>query len=345
MQYTVGMNLEQELEKLLSSNLALRLLLRGRYRWVGLAVGLAIGYFVFGIIIAATNQELTTFLKSRVVYVLLVAIIACVTSACWYPRALIEVIAVTPESFKVEPGTVLKIVKDWMKLIRLPITLTFGLLLAIGGVGLSLIQKQLLGMPINLPPWKLAYVSVLLTVCGVMLGGGGIVYLATMFLYRQLFRFQLRLSHYRKLAPLGTFSAGLTILAFIAVALSLLMVFDRIKPASIAVVLLGMLGGVLMFVLAQYSFQSAVIRAKREYLGQLAPLYEKYYEAAIQPSVTPEALQDAQKGLDSLNAIEKNIQSIPVWLIELSDVTKVVWTALIPILSLPLNPLLSKLGL
>jgi hypothetical protein len=98
------------------------------------AVGLAIGYFVFGIIIAAINQELTTFLKSRIVYVLLVAVIACVTSACWYPRALIEVIAVTPESFKVEPVTVLKIVKDWMKLIRLPITLTY--------CGPAFLQKQ-----------------------------------------------------------------------------------------------------------------------------------------------------------------------------------------------------------
>ena len=84
---------------------------------------------------------------------------------------------------------------------------------------------------------------------------------------------------------------------------------------------------------------------KREYLRQLAPLYEKYYQAALQPSADPDVLQDAQKGLDSLNAIEKNIQSIPVWLIELSDATKVVWSSFAPILSLLLNPLLARLGL
>ncbi|HEY3038380.1 MAG TPA: hypothetical protein VGJ66_06560 [Pyrinomonadaceae bacterium] len=339
------MNTEQELEKLLSNNLILRLLLRGRYRWAGLAVAFAIVYFVFGAIIAATNHALIAFVASRFIYVLLIAIIACVTSACWYPRALIEVIAATPQSFKIETEAVLRIVKDWMKLIRLPITLTFGMLLATGGVGLILFRKQVLGLPASYPPWLLAYVGILLAICGVMLGGGVIAYLATMVLYRQLFRFQLRLSHYRRLAPLSTFSARLTILAFIAVALLLLLVFDQIRYSSIVVLLLGLMGGVMMFALAQYSFQSAVLRAKREYLYRLTPLYEKHYEVLLQPSVSPEVLQDTQKGLDSLNAIEKHIQSIPIWLVELSDVTKVVWSSFIPILSLLLNPLLSKLGL
>ena len=339
------MNTEQELEKLLSNNLILRLLFRGRYQWAGLAVAFAIVYFVFGAIIAATNHGLIAFLASRFAYVLLIAIIACVTGACWYPRALIEVIAATPQSFTIETEAVLRIVKDWMKLIRLPITLTFGILLATFGVGLILIRKQVLGLPAGYPPWLLVYVGILIAICGVMLGGAVIAYLATMVLYRQLFRFQLRLSHYRRLSPLGTFSTRLTICAFIAVALVLLLVFDQIRLSSILVLLLGLTGGVMMFAAAQYSFQSAVVRAKREYLDRLTPLYEKYYEVFRQPSVSPEVLQDTQKGLDSLNAIEKHIQSIPIWLVELSDVMKVVWSSFIPILSLLLNPVLSKLGL
>ena len=339
------MSLETELEKILACNLVLRLLLKSKYRWALLAVVLAIGYFVLGAALAMATHMLIAFLQSRFVYVLLVAIVACVTAACWYPTALIEVIAVTPRSFKVEPEVVTHIVKDWMRLIRLPIPFAFGLMLAAGGIGLSLTQRQLLGFPANLPTWLLIYGGILLAICSVMLGGGVIVFLATMVLYRQLFRFDLRLSHYRNLAPLSTFSAGLTILSFVAVALLLLLVFDQLRPASIGVAILGMVGGCMTFVVAQYSYQSAVVRAKRDYLGQLAPMYEQYYQAAIQHASDSEALQAAQNGLESLDAIEKNVRSIPVWLVELSDVTKVAWSSLVPIGSLFINPPLSRLGI
>lgn len=338
------MLLENELELILAQNVILRLLIRKKYRWALLAIALAIGYFIIGVGIAMATHTLTAFLQSRFVYVLLLAIVACVTAACWYPTALVEVIAVVPHSFKVEPEIVTQIVTAWIKLIQLPIPISFGLFLAASGISLSLAQQQLLGLPANLPTLLLIYGRILLAVCSLMLGGGVVVFLATMVLYRQLFRFELRLSHYRNLAPLSTFCAGLTLLAFIAVALLLLLVFDQLRPSSIIVAILGLVGGCMMFVVAQYSYQSAVVRAKRLYLNQLAPLYEQYYRAAIQNTSDTEALQATQKSLEALDAIEKNVQSIPVWLIELSDIVKVAWSSLLPIGSLIINPILSRLG-
>ena len=336
-------SLESELEIILARNLVLRLLLAGGDRWAGLAVVLAIGYFGLGIIMAVATNSLIAFLHSRSVYVLLIGVVVCVTYACWYPPQLVGVLAAVPRAFRIEPQAAWKVVERWTRFIYWPIPLAVGVIGASVVVWLS-VNRDIALMSLQNPPpiWFIVYRNALLAVCWIM-GGAVEVFLATILLLAQLFQFELKLSHYQHLSALSSLSTGLTIGALVAVALFILLVFTQVDIVSLAVASLGIVAGGVMFAVPQFSYQGAVVRAKRVYLNRLGALYEQCYGIIEQDSVDYESLETTKKAIEALQVIKKDIEAVPMWLLDVSDAYRALLSLLAPFGSLLINAVLSRL--
>ena len=177
-----------QVKKTLSKNYFLKLLIEGDYRWVRAGVMVAIIYYIVGVGLSISSSLLVDFLFSRYIYVLLVSIIVCLSVARWYPKALAEILSSTPDAFDVKSNVILQIIENWLPLIQLPITLFGGLALAVFAGYLSLFKSAVLGLPTDIPYWLLIYYTILIVICGIMMGGGIIVYLATMILFNKLFQ-------------------------------------------------------------------------------------------------------------------------------------------------------------
>lgn len=198
--------LQSEVEAILARNFVLRLLLTGGYRWVGLALILTVGYFALGVVAAIATNSLMAFLRCRSVYLLLVGVVFLVTYASWYAQRLVEVLTAIPRAFRIEPQATWKTIERWTRFIHWPIPLALGaiyttvILWSSWQWNITVVNSE------NLPAtWFVVYRNALLAaVC--MCGGSAEVFFATIVLLSQLFRFELKLSHYRHLSTLSTLS-------------------------------------------------------------------------------------------------------------------------------------------
>lgn len=339
---------ESSLVKILNHNFALRLLLAYGYRWVLIATLLVGIYFSLGVLKAVHTHTLDIFLRTPRMTVLLLAVIACVAGACWYPRQLLQVLTAVPRAFEVEPQEVNRLVEKWTSWIKLPITLSCGAALAIIAIVIFL-HPHIVGIvrdprwQVPLLQWLRPYTIGLFTICAIALGGAVEVFLATMYLLHKLFRFDLRLSHYRLLQPLSTFSTGLSSCALVAVALFILLMLGQVNSVVLLVAGIGTVGAILMFAVSQVSYLGAIGRAKSKYLNRIGVLYEQHYEIVNQNHPDTESLKRAKESIEALETVERNIKAIPVLLIDLSDVLRTVIYMLAPLGSILISALLQKL--
>lgn len=342
--------IEISLKNTLSRNTALRLLLSGQYRWTVWAAIFAGMYWILGVIIASMHglQALLDFLLFQKLYVALFAIIMSVTAASWYAQALLEVLVGIHESFKVETQTLLELVRHWLHYISLPTLFMMSAVYVIVGTVILYIQSDLSQSLIpaiitfwnSWTDWMTAYLQIALAICGLILGCAIQAFLATLLLFQKLFGFEFRLFQYRNLSSLSTFSSGLTVASFVAVALLILFMYPDIKLFGS---LIGILGGLLMFVASQFAYQNAVARAKRQYFHHLGIAYEQSYKVIEQNPLDTKALQISKGEIEALRVFEETIRAIPVWLVDVSDITRILLSLLAPVLSLLLNYFFSLL--
>ena len=339
---------EIELKGVLSRNIALRLLLSGQYRWTVLAAIFSGLYWLIGVILAGTHgsQALMNFLQFQKLYVVLLAIILSTTAAVWYSQALLEVLVGIYKSFKIESQNLLELIEHWLRYINLPTLLIMSTLYVMGGTlillhgDLSQWFARILAILNSWTDWTAVYFGILLIICGIILGCAIQAFLATLLLFQKLFRFEFRLFQYRYLSPLSTFSSGLTIASFVAVALLNLFMYPHIDWLGSIV---GIMGGILMFVASQLAYQNAAVRAKKYYFHHLGLAYEQSYKAIEQSPPNTKALQTSKEEVEALRVLEEKVKAIPIWLVDVSDVTRIVLSLLAPILSVLVNYFLSLL--
>jgi len=347
MQISEDESVELALRNILGRNLILRSLLTRGYRLVLLAVGFALLYFGLGVTIAILNNSLSGFIHSRPLFVLLLAFVSSMVVACWYPLALLDVLVALPSAFKIDLQMEKEVIRRWIDSVRLPILLMTGVVIALFGVwqGVQTEATQW-ALPTPYVPWKnwwTVHYQIINAICGMILGIAVQFFVATLLLFRQLFQFEVRLFHYKNLSSLGTFSTGMTIASLVGVALFILLIYEVLDQGGLGIVGIGILGAASMFFLPQLSYQKAVVRAKRKYFNALASLYEQLCHVIEQNSIELKSLQSAKEAVEALAVIEQKIKAIPIWLVDLSDVFRILLSLLAPIGSLVVNALLTRL--
>lgn len=344
------MSAEVELKNILSSNMALRLLLSGQYHLTAWSLVFAVVYWFTGVVVANLygSQASLDFSQSKKMYVLLSAIVICMASAAWYSQALLEVLIGVSKSFKIEMPTLLELVKRWMYYIRPKVLLVTSVVYIVVGdvilhlpTGLDEWLRPYLSAPWNWGvDWQYIYLQTLKATCGLMLACGIQTFFATLLLFRKIFKLEFRLFHYRYLAPLNTFSSGLTIASFVAVALYNIAIYPKVNLLGSVV---GIIGGILMFIASQLAYQYVVAQAKKPYFHRLGMAYENAYKTIEQNHIDSQALQFAKEEIEALKVFEEKISRVPIWLIDTSDIARILLSLLAPIFSLLANSLLSRL--
>ena len=333
--------LDLTLRRIFNRNLALRLLLAGGYRWTALAVVLVLVYFGVGLALAFRTNSVSLFIQFRPLYITLLGIVQGVVSACWYAPLLIEVISSVPRAFAVEQETIQALVEQWTKYISLPLPLTTAFIAILISFLYNTLREPSL-QSASFPGWFSIYWYILIMAAAFIVGGGLEVLFVTILLFHKIFQYKLNLAYYRHLYPLNTMSMGMTVFCLAFIALLIFIIVDQIDSLVIIMTAASILSALLVFLVPQISYQRAVIRAKRNALYHIDRLYEHCYRSIEKSPAESGSLKELKEAIQSLEVLENNVKSIPVWLINLSDIPKIILSALAPILSLVLKELLTK---
>lgn len=340
-------DLKPEVILWLSQNWILRLLIKGGNRFAVYLALAAIGYWAVGIPVAQANQALLPYLKSPYPYLQTLAFILGVFTATWYVQVLATVLSDIPKAFEVEKSALQQIIVRWLLRIRPVFLLVLGVVSGAFMVWGSLLREKyesgLLGL---LPPWSsmTVHFQIMVALCGIMFSAGVYLWIRTLGLLKRLFQLNLNLFRYRYLYSLSAFSTGMTVACLFAVALFIGIIFlQQDNPGAVVTCLLGIIFAALVFVIPQLSYQNSVIRAKRSHLNALGTLREQQYEVLKLKQPSADVLQEAKLAIEALDALEKSVNTIPEWLVGISDAVRVLLSLLLPLGTTLLNYLLSRI--
>lgn len=325
--------LKKSIYEILMKNIIFKLFNKSKIHYFILSSLISSIIFEIGFLISIRYDFVEIFINLKMIYVLIFGIFSAFISMGWFSKNFINIISNLKSIFIVSDEDYINIIFKWSRLgfnnYKL-ILLNSIFWISLGNYSLFrylMIDNILLKL----------YVSLLVSLCGFILGIGVIAYVSHFILIKDIFQNEIDFTYiYGKLkteiTSLANFCLITATTGSIALGYLIMLTIEKLSYTVLLIVSAGIFVTLLSYIIPQISIHRSIYIVKEKELIKINSVFYKYYDKIVKNNY--DIKDDEMLNLSVLLNLRNDIVKMPTWIFNTKELIKMCISLLVPIISL-----------